>query len=495
MTFIQAAQLILRAQGRPTTWRKIAELAVRHELLSHVGTAPAETMKTRLDDVVRRLKDDGPFVETRSGTFALRAWGGGSPGPEPEAVAEIETHQEAAARAVVAAAKPAPAAEKIAGRGRGRGRKTEAQGKGEKNRGPAEMQGKKAEGEGVERKDGVEGEVPEERAKIDGSTETTPVEGEAREPRGRRRRRGKRRSGARETAADTAAAAPVPDRAGVPPSAPPPPAPAPASPAPPAAPEPDRCLEAVLRALRGSRGRRPLRPAEILQEWKGRGGPESRFSRAELLAALALGDAAQRAGAPVVSLPGSRWAPADWLLGDDAAALERKAVEATERHRAVVGRLLLKRLAEMPAADFQTIAAALLRAEGFRELRPLDRPPAGPGLLLRGRRPYGPAEVDAIVLVLQLPPNRFVPEDQIAGLRGLLPRAGAGSGVIVTTGRVGELAHRDLAPPNAVPLLALEQDALVERLVLHRIGIRFRTLELSLPDPELFRLLPDDGNG
>ena len=63
MTFTEAAILILRAEGKPLTWRKLAELAVRHDLLSLVGTDPADTMRVRLADVLRRQGEAAPFVE------------------------------------------------------------------------------------------------------------------------------------------------------------------------------------------------------------------------------------------------------------------------------------------------------------------------------------------------------------------------------------------------------------------------------------------------
>ncbi|NMC71461.1 MAG: hypothetical protein GYA57_15535, partial [Myxococcales bacterium] len=89
MTFTDAAILILRAEGKPLTWRKLAELAVRHDLLTHVGTDPAETMHVRLAESVRRLGERSPFQEGKGGTYALRAWKGEAPGPDASAVAEL----------------------------------------------------------------------------------------------------------------------------------------------------------------------------------------------------------------------------------------------------------------------------------------------------------------------------------------------------------------------------------------------------------------------
>jgi restriction endonuclease Mrr len=257
-----------------------------------------------------------------------------------------------------------------------------------------------------------------------------------------------------------------------------------------------RLPEAAVRVLRGQGGRKPLRAADILAEWSARGVPEARVPAVALAAALAGGDARRKVGAPVISVSGGRWVPAEWVAGEEIAALERKVDAAAVQHASVLRRTILRRLGEMPAAAFQQVVVALLAAMGFRDLRPFDEPaapadrvaPAGAGdaLLLRARMPYGPAEVEVVVLVVRTAPGRFVGDEQIAGLRGRMPRTGACGGVVVTTGRIGDVARRDLTPPNAIPLLAIEHDALADRLLEHRIGIVARCLEVPMVDPDVF---------
>jgi len=234
--------------------------------------------------------------------------------------------------------------------------------------------------------------------------------------------------------------------------------------------------------------RRPLRAAEILAQWASRNVPEGRMPPAALAVALTAADAASRVGAPLLGLSGGRWVPTEWAWGDETAALERKIGEAAAQHLAAVRRTMLRRLCELPLAAFQQTVVALLAAEGFRDIRALEdvAPNGGDPLLLRARMPYGPAEISMIVLVVRGAPGKFVSEEQVAALRGRLPRTGACGGAIVTTGRVSDVARRDLVPPNAIPLLAIEHEALAERLLAHRIGMRVRCLEVPALDPELF---------
>ena len=48
MTFTEAAIEVLRREGKPLHFRKIAEIAVRESLLDHVGKIPEETMADQL---------------------------------------------------------------------------------------------------------------------------------------------------------------------------------------------------------------------------------------------------------------------------------------------------------------------------------------------------------------------------------------------------------------------------------------------------------------
>lgn len=72
MTFTEAAVLILRWAGRPLHYKKIAELSIEHNLLSHVGRTPELTMSSRLATAVRRDGDETLVVKVKPGIFGLR---------------------------------------------------------------------------------------------------------------------------------------------------------------------------------------------------------------------------------------------------------------------------------------------------------------------------------------------------------------------------------------------------------------------------------------
>lgn len=553
MTFIDAAVLILKAEGKPLTWRKLAELAVRHDLLTHVGTDPAETMHVRLAESVRRHGERSPFQDGKGGTYALREWRGGSPGPMAAAAAELAaraTKAPSAAPAVVpaaasSAASPAASAA-TAGRGGRRAAKVEPSASGSgRRRGGGRRGAAGAAAGGTEKvaatvelpaaasAPGPESVVAAPSAVVEGAGPV--VEGAARPSEGRKRRRRSRRGKGGGTAVVEAGASAAPvERASAGASSTPAvsrpapssavasprpapssgaasPVPAPSVPVASAQPAPTggsgsggggascdlgRVAETALRWLRGGSGRRPLRVAELLAQWSGRGMPEGRLPAAAVTAALAAADAGVRVGSSLVGVSSGRWAPTEWAWGEEVAVLERRVGEAVAQHQAALRRTVLRRLAELPLPAFQQLVVALLAAEGFRELRAMDEPAGAPdALLLRGRMPYGPAEIAMVVLVVRAAPGRFIGEDQAAVLRGRLSRTGACGGAIYTTGRVSDAARRDLVPPNAIPLLAVEHEALVDRLLAHRIGIRVRTLELPVLDPDVYGTLPEPERG
>src|SRR5262245_15333687 len=50
MTFVEAAIEVLKREGKPLTTRRLAELAVKHNLLSVIGRDPEGTMQARLEE-------------------------------------------------------------------------------------------------------------------------------------------------------------------------------------------------------------------------------------------------------------------------------------------------------------------------------------------------------------------------------------------------------------------------------------------------------------
>jgi hypothetical protein len=75
MTFTEAAIEVLRREGKPLHFGKIAEIAVRESLLDHVGKVPEETMAGQLAAHCRLPGADRRLMPVQPGTFALVEWG------------------------------------------------------------------------------------------------------------------------------------------------------------------------------------------------------------------------------------------------------------------------------------------------------------------------------------------------------------------------------------------------------------------------------------
>jgi hypothetical protein len=75
MTFTEAAIEVLRREGKPLHFKKIAEIAVRESLLDHVGKIPEEVMGGQLATHCRLPHVDRKVVAVQTGTFALVEWG------------------------------------------------------------------------------------------------------------------------------------------------------------------------------------------------------------------------------------------------------------------------------------------------------------------------------------------------------------------------------------------------------------------------------------
>jgi len=75
MTFTEAAVDVLRREGKPLHFRKIAEIAIRENLLDHVGKIPEDTMADQLASHCRLPRPERNIIVVQAGTFALEEWG------------------------------------------------------------------------------------------------------------------------------------------------------------------------------------------------------------------------------------------------------------------------------------------------------------------------------------------------------------------------------------------------------------------------------------
>ena len=75
MTFTEAAVEVLKREGKPLHFRKIAEIAIHESLLDHVGKIPEDTMADQLAAHCKLPRADRSIVVIQHATFALEEWG------------------------------------------------------------------------------------------------------------------------------------------------------------------------------------------------------------------------------------------------------------------------------------------------------------------------------------------------------------------------------------------------------------------------------------
>src|SRR5215471_8735663 len=112
MTFLEAAIELLKRERKPLHYSKLSELAVKRDLLDHVGRDPETAMQTALANAIKKGVPD-LLVRVKPGVFGLRHY----PAPsaaEPPAAKPKEKAKEKAEKAA------APAEKKKRARG-GRG--------------------------------------------------------------------------------------------------------------------------------------------------------------------------------------------------------------------------------------------------------------------------------------------------------------------------------------------------------------------------------------
>jgi hypothetical protein len=125
MTFTEAAIEVLRREGKPLHFTKIAEIAAREDLLDHVGKIPEETMAGQLVAHCRLPKADRRVIAVQHGTFALVEWGLDEDPAAIENLIELPPADELPYRGQERHPVPSREVARSTGRGEGRGRRRE----------------------------------------------------------------------------------------------------------------------------------------------------------------------------------------------------------------------------------------------------------------------------------------------------------------------------------------------------------------------------------
>lgn len=452
MTFTEAAVEVLRLSGKPLHYKKITEIAIEKNLLSHVGKTPETTMSSRLATMVKKDRGDAPIVKVKPGVFALRDSPEDAAEEEPTAVEseaseqaevaqdEVQTSDDEATEPDASEEEPSFAAQDLPG---------------------AEV-------------------FPEEEdddelilANLDDDTK------EAR--RGRKRRPRRRRERDRDEPTRSAGESRSNREARR----------QPAAPANRAAAEGESVgrdlADAIEQALRG-RGRSPKSLTQVAESLIGNGRLSGAPSDlAPTLAASVRGDTARRLASgqrPRFRAMNGAVALLEWDHPLEAVRAEQDAVRAAERQQESVRRAFIKRLRDFPDGALLELLATWLNAVGVHSLRAV-RADAG-DFSLAGVLRRGPEETPLAITIYRN--GGSVTKDAVIALRGGLHQFDhARIGWLITLGPVRDGTLEEAGAEGATPCAVFDGDALALAMEqvgvgLHRASITLSTLDVDLLD-------------
>jgi hypothetical protein len=455
MTFTEAAVEVLRSAGKPLHYKKITEIAIEKNLLSHVGKTPETTMSSRLATMVKKDRGDAPILKVKPGVFALREF--------PEIALE-----EAASDASDSDAPEAPEQEA--------GDDDDA----------APVQDERDEEETPIAAQELPGAdvFPEEDD--DDELILANLDDDSRDARRPRKRRPRRR---RERDAEGASAPePRPERERRPAARgrmrkePPAPAHRAAEAGEPVGRDLSDAIETALRG--GSRKPRTLvQVAEALIDTGRLAGTPSLL--APTLGAAVRGDNAKRrasGGRPRFREADGLVALLEWDLPSDAVNAERDALRAADRQRQSVRRAFIKRLRDLPDGALLELLATWLNAVGVHSLRGV-RADAG-DFSLAGTLRRGPEETPLAITIFR--GNQPIQNDAVVALRGRLHHFDhARAGWLITLGQVREGTLGEAHAEGAAPCAVFDGDALAVSMEEVGVGIHRASLPLAVLDVEL----------
>ncbi|MFZ1865136.1 MAG: HTH domain-containing protein [Polyangiales bacterium] len=456
MTFTEAAVEVLRSVGKPLHYKKITEIAIERNLLSHVGKTPETTMSSRLATMVKKDRGDAPIVKVKPGVFALRELSEET-GDEPEG--EDETSQESDA--------PDQAEPELEDEAANRETPDE-----EKHISAQEHPGADV--------------FPEEEdddelilANLEGDS------GEGRKPRKRRPRRRRERDSDGGPSAESR-----PERRTPPRDRPRREAEAPATRAATAGEPVGRDLSDSIETALRARGRQSRTLTQVAEHLIDSGRLEgSPTTLAPTLAAAIRGDNARRRASgrrPRFREVGGAVALLEWELPNDAVNAERDAVRAADRQRQGVQRALVKRMRDLPDGALLELLATWLNAVGVHSLRAV-RADAG-DFSLAGVLRRGPEETPLAITIYR--GNQPIDKEAVIALRGGLHRFDhARVGWVITLGQVQGGTLEEAHAEGAAPCAVFDSDALAASMEDVNVGIVRASLPLAVLDVDLLDAL------
>ena len=458
MTFTEAAVEVLRLMGKPLHYKKITEIAIEKNLLSHVGKTPETTMSSRLATMVKKDRGDAPIVKVKPGVFALREF--------PHEIVDEDVEPEVEGDTLEPAETTLEASESNDPE-----ELPEDASPDELGEEPADVPSKELPGADV---------FPQEED--DDELILANLGEDSRDPRRARKRRGRRRRdreeprhptndvrSAKETRRD---AEPRATRAA----------------------EDGELVgqdlaDAIERALRG-RGRQPKALRQVAESLIAAG----RLSGAPAdltptLAAAIRGDGARRRASGdrvrFRELNGSV-ALFEWEHPVEAVKAEQDAVRAAKRQQESVRRAFVKRLRDFPDGALLELIATWLNAVGVHSIRAV-RSEAG-DFSLAGTLRRGPEETPLAITIYR--GKQPVDNAAIVALRGALHQFDqARIGWLITLGQVHEGTREEALAEGAAPCAVFDGDALATSMEEVGVGIRRVSLPLAVLDVELLDLL------
>jgi len=504
MTFTEAALEVLRSVGKPLHYKKITELAIERNLLSHIGKSPEVTMSSRLATMVKKDRGDAPIQKVKPGVFAARDLGPTKKAAAPTAgsakeisMSDTTTEETETVATATDTPPPAPPKNELPGGDvfpeedddndpilAGLEEEDQSSSEGGRRRRRRRRRGGKGDG-------GEGAEQPE------GASVSPPAPAQARERPDHRERNGERlkergdrpgrdRDRPRDRDRDRDRDRPAPRDAG-------PPLDWTRQPA-------DGDLlgrdlaDATWLVLSG--GERSsatfVRVAEMLVR-RGRlsGNPAG---LAPTIAAAVRADNSRSELAdvrPRFRIRQGRLALTDWSLPRDVVQAEEAVLRAGERQRDQVRRALIRKLSDLPAAGFAEILATWLNAEGVVSLRAIRRPNSSAsefhfaGTLKRG------AEETRLAIVVKRD-GRDIEREQLVDVRGSLHHYGnANAAWLVTTGRIASGAREEMAVQSAAPCAAFDGMTLAQAMEKVGIGLQQHVVRVTSLDMDLFEALGD----
>lgn len=169
-------------------------------------------------------------------------------------------------------------------------------------------------------------------------------------------------------------------------------------------------------------------------------------------------------------LGGQRWGLSEWGMSAAMLQHEKSIMLASEKCRSEAASILSDALDDIPGEAFEQLILSLLERVGYEQIK-ISKRGAGDDVFFSASLRQGMSSIRVCVQVVG-DNKRALSVDDVTQLRGTLHHYGANEAIIVHLGAISRAANEEAQEEKLAPVTIIERRSVIDLMIQHGLGVR-----------------------